>query len=252
MNTSQTLEKMAELRLHGMREAYSLHLATSYNSKITEDELITLLIESEYTDRQNRKTERLRKGAKFRYDASIEEIEFTSERNLDKSAVLRLATCNFIKAAENIIITGATGVGKSFLASAIGNQACLLGYKVLYTNISKLFSKLKMLKADRSDIREKEKIEKHDLLILDDFGLEELDLENRLALLEIIEDRQGRKSTIITSQLPVSSWHSVIADQTIADAILDRLVHNSNRIEIKGNSMRKKKNARLQENNFVD
>jgi DNA replication protein DnaC len=252
MNTSQTLSQMAELRLHGMREAYSLHLSTSYSSKITEDELITLLIEAEYTDRQNRKTERLVKGAKFRYDASIEEIEFTAERNLDKSTLLRLATCNFIKSAENIIITGATGVGKSFIASALGNQACLQGYKVLYTNISKLFSKLKMLRADRSDLREKERIEKNDLLILDDFGLEELDLENRLALLEIIEDRQGRKSTIITSQLPVSSWHSVIADQTIADAILDRIVHNSNRIEIKGNSMRKKKNARLQENNFVD
>ncbi len=154
--------------------------------------------------------------------------------------MLRLAGCDFIRKKENIIITGATGAGKSYLASALGHQACSAGFKVLYYNIAKLFTKLKMLKADATDIKEKEKIEKHDLLILDDFGLQRLDTENRLNLMEIIEDRHGRKSTIITSQLPVNQWHEVIAEPTIADAILDRIVHTAHRIELKGSSMRKK------------
>ncbi len=137
--------------------------------------------------------------------------------------MLRLAGCDFIRKKETIIITGATGAGKSYLASALGHQACAAGFKVLYYNIAKLFTKLKMLKADATDIKEKEKIEKHDLLIIDDFGLQRLDTENRLNLLEIIEDRHGRKSTIITSQLPISQWHEVIAEPTIADAILGQL-----------------------------
>ena len=247
MNTSETLEKMSLMRLRGMKQAYSLHLETGHSSKMTEDELVAIMVETEYADRQNRKTERLLNNARFRYNASVEEIEFSSERNLDKSMILRLASCNFIKSNKNIIISGPTGAGKSYIASALGHQACMLGYKVLYFNIGKMFSRLRMLQADTSDIKEKLKIEKMDLLILDDFGLQTLDAENRLTLLEIIEDRHERKSTIITSQLPVVSWHEVIGDPTIADAILDRIVHSSIRIEIKGGSMRKKKNDQLQE-----
>ena len=247
MNTAETMEKMSLMRLLGMKQAYSLYLETGHSSKMTDDELVALLIETEHADRQNRKTERLLKNAKFRYKASVEEIEFKPERDLDKSELLRLATCDFIKKKENIIITGPTGAGKSYIASALGHQSCMIGYKVLYYNIGKLFSRLKMLQADTSDIKEKLKIEKQDLLILDDFGLQGLDTENRLTLLEIIEDRHERKSTIITSQLPVVRWHEVIGDPKIADAILDRIVHNSIRIEIKGGSMRKKKNAQLQE-----
>lgn len=241
MNTSETLEKLSEMRLNGMKEAYSLHLETAHSEKMGNDEIVALLVETEYADRQNRKTGRLMKNAKFRYAASVAEIDFTGNRNLDKSQIIRLASCDFIRKGLDVLITGPTGSGKSFLASALGSEACMRGYKVLYTNIMKLFSRLKMAKADGSHIKELVKIEKTDLLILDDFGLQKLDTEDRLLLLEIVEDRHGRKSTIITSQLPVSAWHDSIGDATIADAILDRIVHNSVRIEIKGGSMRKNK-----------
>ena len=242
MNNNATLEKMSEMKLTGMKDAWLLMLDSRQSGSLTNDEMLAMLIESEYNYRQNRRHERLLKAARFRYNAAVEEIDFRSERNLDKTEMLRLAGCDFIRKKESIIITGATGAGKSYLASALGHQACAAGFKVLYYNIEKLFTKLKMLKADATDIKEKERIEKHDLLILDDFGLQRLDTENRLNLLEIIEDRHGRKSTIITSQLTVSQWHEVIAEPTIADAILDRIVHTAHRIELKGSSMRKKRN----------
>ena len=178
--------------------------------------------------------------ARFRYAASIEELNFTGNRGLDKTQVIRLADGSFIDKKENVLITGATGVGKSYLASALGHQACQLGYRTLYFNTQKLFSKLKMMKADGSYAREIAKVEKYDLLILDDFGLQQLDSTARLILLEIIEDRHGRKSTIISSQLPVAKWHDIIGDGTVADAILDRMVHTAHRLELKGESLRKK------------
>lgn len=241
LNTSETLEKLSEMRLHGMKRQYELILNTQQSSSLTIDESIAMLAESEYFDRIERRTKRYIKAAKFRYNAAVEEIDFTSSRGLDKAQLLRLATCEFIKKRESLIITGATGAGKSYLASALGHQACVNGYKVLYFNMGKLFSKLRMLRAEELDIKEKEKIAKHELLLLDDFGIARLDTENRLNLLEIIEDRHGRKSTVITSQLPVSGWHDIIGDATIADAILDRLVHTSHRIELNGESLRKKK-----------
>ena len=147
---------------------------------------------------------------------------------------------SFLEKKENILITGATGVGKSYLSSALGHQACQLGYRTLYFNTQKLFTRLKMLKADNSYVREISRIEKYDLLILDDFGLAPLDSVARMILLEIIEDRHDRKSTIISSQLPVAKWYEVIGESTIADAILDRMVHTAHRIELKGESLRKK------------
>lgn len=139
-----------------------------------------------------------------------------------------------------MLITGPTGTGKSFLASAIGNQACLQGFKVLYANTTRLLTQLKMAKADGSSIKELMKIERQDLLILDDFGIQPLDSQSRASLLEIIEDRHGKRSTIITSQLPIKQWHDVIGEKTVADAILDRLVHNAQRVELKGESLRRK------------
>lgn len=189
--------------------------------------------------KENGKTERLVNNAKFRYRAYMEEITVNAARNIDKNTLGRLSECEFIKQKQNIPLTGSSGVGKSFIASAIGYKACMNGYKVMYFNINKLFSKLKMAKGDGSYLKEIDRIEKQDLLILDDFGLQTLDNLKRQDFMEVIEDRHGKRSTIIASQLPVSAWHDVIGEKTIADAILDRMVHNALRIELKGESLRK-------------
>ncbi len=238
---AETLEKMKSMKLNGMVRAFSSCLEDGKLTKMTADEMVSFLITSEHDDRHNRRIDRHIRNAKFRYIASIEKLYYGPERNLEKNQMMRYAECDFIDKAENILITGCTGIGKSYIASALGNQACLKGYKVFYMNITKLFAKLKMMKADGSYLREISRIEKQDLLILDDFGLQPLDNQNRAALMELIEDRHGRRSTIITSQLPVKEWYDVIGEKTLADAILDRLVHDANRIDIDGDSMRKNK-----------
>lgn len=171
------------------------------------------------------------------------------ERGIDKNLVLRLADGEFVRKKEDLLITGSTGTGKSFLASAIGHQCCLLGFKVLYANATRLFAQLKMAKADGSAIKELMKIEKQDLLILDDFGIQPMDPQSRTALMDIIEDRHGKHSTIITSQLPVKQWYDVIGEKTVADAILDRVVHQAGRIELKGESLRRKWSKKTSEGN---
>lgn len=241
MTQSTALNQMSQMRFLGMLEAYRVILESSTHHDLLPDELINLLLQAEWEERENRKTERLLRTAKFRYRASVEEVDYSAQRGLDKTQFMRLADMSFIKRKESILVTGATGSGKSFLASALGNQACMYGYKTLYFNTGKLFPRLKMLKADGSYIREISKIEKQDLLILDDFGIHPFDAQSRMALLEIIEDRHGRASTIIVSQLPVAKWFEVIGDSTVADAVLDRLVHNAHRLELKGDSLRKKK-----------
>ena len=237
---STVLNKMSHMKLHGMLRSYQVMLDSNQHHDLTHDELINILIQSEWEDRENKKIGRHLRLAKFRYGATIEEINFTKGRGLDKTQVLRLADMDFINKKENILITGATGVGKSYLASALGHQACQAGYRTLYFNTQKLFTRLKMLKAYGSFAREISRIEKHCLLILDDFGLALLNSMPRMFLLEIIEDRHGRKSTIVSSQLPVASWYEVIGESTVADAILDRMVHTAHRIELKGESLRKK------------
>jgi DNA replication protein DnaC len=237
--TQDTLEKIKRLKLSGMARAYQTSLENDVLSKLSADELITMLVEAEWDDRLNRNIERRLRNARFRYQSSIENIDYQADRNLDRNQMMRFAECTYIRKQENILITGSTGIGKSHVATALGHQACTLGYKVYYANMAKLFSRLKMGKADGSYMREMSRIERQDLLILDDFGLLPIDNQNRSALMEIIEDRHKKASMIITSQLPVNCWHEVIGEKTIADAILDRIVHDAHRIELKGESLRK-------------
>jgi DNA replication protein DnaC len=240
MNNNSTLEKIRELKLAGMYQAFENALETRAHQNLTADELIAMLVEAEYDHRRNIRFKMNIHRARFRYQAFVEDVNYSVQRSLDKNLYLRLADCSFINRNENIIFTGPTGVGKSWLASALGHQACLMGMKVRYFNISKLFTSLKMSKADASYLKEINKIEKHDLLILDDFGLHPIEASLRLALLDIIEDRHGKRSTIFVSQIPVNKWHELLGEQTVADAILDRVVHSSHRIELNGESMRKR------------
>lgn len=241
MNNQATMEKMRSMKLSGMFRAFQSTMETNVKNNFTSDELIGHLIDAEWDDRMNRKFERLMQYAKFRYKAVFEEIDFQLKRNLDKNEILRLSDCSWIRKGNNIIITGPAGAGKSFISCALGHQACLYSYKVLYFNCMKLISMLKQACADGSDIKEMKKISKADVLVIDDLGLQKFDNQSRLKLFEILEDRHGLKSTIIVSQIPVSNWHDVIGDETIADAICDRLVHTSFRINLKGESVRKTK-----------
>lgn len=237
--TKNTIEKMKHMKMSGMVRAYQTSMETGELATLSADELIAFLVESEWDERHNRHIERRKKNARFRYQSSIEDLDYTANRNLSRTQITRFAECGFIEKNENILITGCTGIGKSYIASALGHQACIQGHKVLYANVAKLFSKLKMAKADGSYIKEIARIEKQDLLILDDFGLQPLDNTSRSALMEIVEDRHGKTSMIITSQVPVSHWYEVIGEKTIADAILDRIVHDAHRIELKGESLRR-------------
>jgi len=236
----ETVHRMKQMKLLGMAAAFRAGMEQDQLINLTNDQIVSMLIEAEWDDRNNRRIERRLRQAKFRYSANMEQILFNQDRNLDKNQLMRLAECGFIDKAENIMITGKTGVGKSYIASALGNQACTLGYKAIYANTGKLMSRLKMAKADGSYLKEIARIEKHDLLILDDFGLQPFDNQNRSALMEIVEDRHSKRSTIITSQWPISDWHEIIGEQTVADAILDRIVHSAHRMELEGPSLREK------------
>jgi len=243
---NEILTKMKQMRLLGMAKAFQLTLESAKNEKFTPDEMIAHLVDSEWDERYNRKLDRTLQSARFRYKASIEEIVYENNR-VDKNQVMRLADCEFIKQKENILITGSTGIGKSFIASAIGHQACSLGHRVLYQHSTKLFGRMKIAKADGSYLKELAKIEKQHILLIDDFGIQPLDAQSRSALMDIMEDRHGKSSTIITSQIPIATWHEVIGEQTIADAILDRIVHNAHRIEMQGESLRKKRQPKNDE-----
>jgi len=242
-----TLEKMKQMQLLGMHQAYASALETGKIDHYTPDELISHLIDHEQDARENRKITRYIKTARFRYQAQLEEISYPTDRNLSQTQLTRLAEGSYIAKGEYVLITGSTGVGKSFIASALGHHACSQGYRVLYFNTPKLTTQLKIAKADGSYLKEMARIQRHPLVILDDFGLQPLDKEARLILLDLMEDRHQRGALIMTSQLPVASWYEVIGEKTIADAILDRLVHYSHRIELKGESLRKKRAKSLTE-----
>jgi DNA replication protein DnaC len=231
--------QFGQLRLHGMNRSWKALLETRRQSELSLEEGLEILLQAEVQDRENRRFDRLQKNARFRYQASIEEIRYDASRGIDKALITRLATGEYLDKGESVLITGATGCGKSFIASALGHQACTQGYKVAYFNTQKLLMKTKMARVEGTIFKLFENISKATLLIIDDFGLTHLEQQQRLDLMEMIEDRHAKSSTIIASQLPVSSWFDVIGEETIADAILDRLVHTSHRLELKGESLRK-------------
>ena len=239
-----TLEKLTSLRFTGMAAALQEQMNMESINDLGFDERLGLLLDREQTSRENTRMQgRLRK-AKLRQNGSIEDIDFRHPRGLDKSLILRLADCQWIKEHNNLIITGPTGVGKSYLACAFAQKACRAGYTALYLRMTKLFEDMALAKGDGRYLKLLTTLAKTDILVLDDFGLAPLNQEQRHDLLEILEDRNSIKSTLVTSQLPEEHWHEQIGDPTLADAILDRLVHAAYRIKLKGESMRKKK-ARL-------
>lgn len=239
MNRNQTVEKLQKMRINAMAEMHLHHLKNNLYNQSTPDEYIAILTDQEWECRENKRIARLLKQARFRQPASIADVDFKSPRNLEKNMFNRLAELGFVSKKENLIVTGASGVGKSYLTQAIGHQACLMGLRVQYHITARLLNRLKLAKLDGTYIKELKKISKLDVLILDDFGLQAFDNHAREALMDLIEDRYNTTSTFVSSQIPVSAWYDIIGEGTIADAILDRLINSSHRIELKGNSLRK-------------
>ena len=239
-----TLEKLTTLRFTGMATALDEQMQMNTLDDLGFEERLGILLDREMAVRQSRRMNTRLRKAKLRQESCIEDIDFRHSRGLDKSLVMRMAGCEWIKEHNNLIITGPTGVGKTFLACAFAQKACREGYSTLYLRITKLFEDLSLAKGDGRYLKLLASFAKADLLVLDDYGLDELNREQRHDLLEILEDRHGLKSTLVTSQLPIDLWHEQIGDPTLADAILNRLVHSAHKIKLNGESMRKK-NANL-------
>lgn len=236
---ANTLELMQRMKLHGMASAFRESLSSTFAESMTPDNFVAWLLSNEWDYRVNATIERLIRQAGFRYKAFPEDIDYTLGRNLDRNQMERLATVDFVRNGQNLFLTGSSGTGKSFIATALGYQACRAGIKTMYASSAKLMGHLKLAKAKGTIEAELKKIERCQLLILDDLFLVPLDQKERAILLEIIEDRHNRKSIIITSQLPVASWYEAIGEPTVADAILDRIVHTAHQIELTGESVRK-------------
>ena len=234
-----TLEKLLTLRLSGMLKALNEQQQMPEIGSLGFEERLGLLIDREVTERENRRLGSRLKKAKLRHSCCVEDLDFKTSRGLDKALILSLAACTWIARGINVLICGPTGVGKSYLACALAHKACLEGYSALYLRLPRLFEELRLAKADGRYGKLMLDYAKTDLLVLDDWGLTPMTDPQRRDLLELLEDRYGRKSTIVTSQLPIPSWHEAIGDPTLADAILDRIVHNAHKIELKGESMRK-------------
>ncbi len=232
---------MKQMRLGGMAEMHYTNTNSNINQEYTIDQYVAMLVDQEWENRQNRKIKNLIRNANFRYPATIQDVDHSANRQLDKNTFERLALLDFVRSHENAIITGATGTGKSYLAQALGNHACMMLFKTLYYNTARLMDHLKLARLEGNYTKYLMKIEKAELLILDDFGLSAFDNQARQALMDIIECKYDRSSIIIGSQIPISGWHDIIGEGTIADAILDRIVHSSHRIQLKGESLRKNK-----------
>ena len=235
----ETLDKMRQMRLLGMYNAFKISMESFKTESMTTDQFVAWLVSNEWDDRCNPMIERLIKQASFRYKASLEEVDYSLERGLERNLLERLAELSFVKESRDLFITGSSGTGKSYIATALGYRACQKGMKVLYANTARLMGQLKMAKAKGTILQELKKIERADLLVLDDFGIQPFDAGGRMNLMDIVEDRYGKKSTLITSRVPVKDWYDIIGEKTIADAVLDRIVHQAIRIELHGDSIRK-------------
>ena len=228
------------LRLPGMERCWQSLIETRRVDGMSLRDGLQLMLQAESEQRRENRNSRLLKAASFRYQATIMETCFDASRGLDKNRVMELATCAYIKRGVPVIITGAAGTGKSWLATALGHQACMLGFKVRYYNVLKLFEQIAMTRMEGTVVRYFNRLAETDLLIIDDFGIRSLDKQQMLDFLELMEDRHARKSTIIASQLPVANWYDMMkSNSTAADAILDRIVHTAQRFELKGESLRK-------------
>jgi DNA replication protein DnaC len=245
MLNEPTLEKLQGLRLGAMAGAWLEQQGNADLQALGFDERLAMLVDAEWLDRQNKKLTRNLREAKLRLgQAAVEDIDYPAKRKLEKTVIRQLATCAWVEAHQNIIITGATGVGKTYIACALAQRACRKGYRALYRRVPRLFDELALVHADGTYPRFLSKLARIDVLVLDDWGLVPVGDTERRDLLEIIEDRYGNRSTILTSQLPSDKWHDHVGDPTIADAICDRLLHNAHQIGLKGESRRKDKKTR--------
>jgi len=236
---NQTMEKLHQMRLAGMAAAIREQLDTPATSDLSFGERIAMMVDREWTLRENKRLARRLKAARLKLQASVENIDYRHPRRLEKSLVLTLSNCEWIKGHQNLIVTGPTGIGKSYIAEAFANKACREGYTALYYRSTRLFRELAVSRGDGSYSKLLSRLARTDLLIIDDWGLAPLTDAERRDFLEVMEDRHGSKSTLMTSQYPVSSWHDLIGEPTMADAILDRIIHNAHKITLKGESMRK-------------
>jgi DNA replication protein DnaC len=242
MLNEPTLEKLRELRLNALAENWCEQRKDPKMTGLDFDERFGLLVDAEWLDRQNKRLARNLREAKLRLsDACIEGIDYPARRKLDKAVIRGLASCTWIHEHHNVVITGPTGVGKTYIACALAQQACRKGYRALYRRVPRIFDEILLARADGTYPRWLAKVARFDVVVLDDWGLVPLAESERRDLLEIMEDRYGNRSTILTSQMPVAQWHDQVGDPTIADAFCDRLLHNAHRIELHGPSRRQEK-----------
>lgn len=239
MLINQTVERLRAMKLKGLADGYLRQREISQIRELSFDERLGILVEDEWLSRQNRKQKLLLKNAHLRDQASLEGIDYTHHRSLDRGLIQRLSLGNWLKDNQNILISGPTGVGKTYLSCALGNLACRMYYSTRYYRLSRLFSEIAMSRGDGSYIRHLEGLRKVKVLILDDWGLAPLTSQESRELLEVIEDRTHQGPTIIAGQIPPKHWHELMPDPTVADAFMDRLIHNAHIIELKGDSMRK-------------